>query len=93
VRARSMGRSLDDLTFVMLDRLRSGQSYDSAAWSALVVQELGAEGRMQYQAMLAGELLELPSNAFGPCFTHEATTYHSSSSVSMRLCWRRCRAL
>jgi len=76
VRAGSAGmRSLDDLTFAMLDRQQRGQSYDVAAWLGLIDAELGAEGRTQYQAMVAGELLEPPSNAFGPCFESEPTTY------------------
>ncbi len=76
VRAGSAGaRKLDDLTFAMLDRLQGGQSYDGDAWSQLVEGELGAEGPAQYQAMLAGELLEPPSDAFGPCFSNESTTY------------------
>ncbi|HKP55232.1 MAG TPA: hypothetical protein VJV78_00850 [Polyangiales bacterium] len=76
VRARSSGaRKLDDLTFAMLDRLQGGQSYDSAAWVQLVNRELGADGRTQYEAMVAGELLAPPSDAFGPCFRNEATTY------------------
>jgi len=76
VRGKSMGtRSLDDLMFDMLDRLQSGQAYDSAAWSTLLNRELGAEGPAQYQAMIAGELLEPPSNAYGPCFSNEPTMY------------------
>jgi hypothetical protein len=76
VRGASSGmRSLDDLMFAMLERLQSGASYDSAAWSSLIERELGAEGRAQYQAMLAGELLAPPSHAFGPCFSSEQTTY------------------
>lgn len=76
MRARSSGmRTLDDLTFAMLDRLQNGQSYDSSAWVGLVDGELGAEGRSQYEAMLAGELLVPPMDAFGPCFSSEATTY------------------
>ncbi|HKU41075.1 MAG TPA: hypothetical protein VJR89_23090 [Polyangiales bacterium] len=76
VRARSGGtRTLDDLTFAMLDRLQSQKSYDSAAWVQLVNRELGADGRAQYDAMLAGELLAPPGNAFGPCFSNEPTTY------------------
>ena len=76
VRARSAGmRSLDDLMFTMLDRLKSGQAYDSAAWSNLVNSELGADGRTQYQAMLNGELITPPNNAFGPCFSNEKADY------------------
>jgi predicted metalloprotease with PDZ domain len=76
VRVESMGlRSLDDLMFTMLDRLQAGQSYDGAAWSALLNSELGAAGPEQYRAMIAGELLEPPSNAYGPCFSHEPTMY------------------
>ena len=76
VRAGSGGmRSLDDLTFAMLDRLQSGRSYDSAAWLALVGSELGPQGRAQYEAMIAGEVLELPSDAYGPCFRSEPTSY------------------
>jgi predicted metalloprotease with PDZ domain len=76
VRARSAGaRTLDDMTFAMLARLQGGQSYDSAAWLQLVDREIGAEGRAQYEAMIAGELLAPPSNAFGPCFGNEPTTY------------------
>jgi predicted metalloprotease with PDZ domain len=76
VRGKTMGmRSLDDLMFTMLDRLQGGQSYDSAAWSTLLNRELGAEGPAQLQAMIAGELLQPPSNAYGPCFSNEPTTY------------------
>jgi hypothetical protein len=76
VRASSNGdRSLDDLTFAMLDRRDSGQSYDSAAWRALISSELGTEGIAQYEAMLAGELLMPPGNAYGPCFSNEQTMY------------------
>jgi predicted metalloprotease with PDZ domain len=76
VRGRSMGtRALDDLMFTMLERLEGGQSYDSAAWSELLNRELGAEGPAQHRAMVAGELLEPPSNAFGRCFSNEPAMY------------------
>lgn len=69
MRAKSGGaRSLDDLTLAMLARRDRGESYDEAAWVSLLRAELGEEAVAAFEAMMRGELLHPPSDAFGPCF-------------------------
>lgn len=76
VRAVSGGkRRLDDLTHAMLARRKRGESYDTAAWLDLVTRELGPGARAEFDAMMAGELVVPPSDAFGPCFRRENTRY------------------
>ena len=61
-------RSLDTLVAAMLNRRRHGQPTDEPAWRALLLQELGKAGLDQLDAMLRGDLILPPSDAFGPCF-------------------------
>jgi len=61
-------RSLDTLVSAMLTRRRHGQPMDEAAWRVLLLQELGKPGPDQLDAMLRGDLILPPSEAFGPCF-------------------------
>ena len=76
LRAVSGGkRRLDDLTHAMLARRKRGESYDTAAWLDLVTRELGPGARAEFDAMMAGELIVPPSDAFGPCFRRESTRY------------------
>lgn len=65
-------RSLDDLVLKMIARHRQGQAVDEAAWIALVRQALGSRGVTQFRAMMSGQLIVPPADAFGPCF--ERTT-------------------
>lgn len=69
IRARSNGtRSLDDIVRRMLAERSAGNPMDLALWERLLARELGQEGLADFQAMLAGEIVVPPENAFGPCF-------------------------
>lgn len=68
VRRGSRGtRSLDDLVLAMLDSRRLGRGYGVAAWRELVGRELGPAGTADFDAMLRGDLVVPPEDAFGPC--------------------------
>ena len=69
VRAASGGKcSLDNLVIAMLDRRRRGLAMNEAAWRAILTKELGPSGTDEFDAMLRGDLILPPSDAFGPCF-------------------------
>jgi predicted metalloprotease with PDZ domain len=61
-------RSLDDMLLAFVERQRAGQPVDGDTWRELVENELGAAGDEALDAMLAGDLVIPPSDAFGPCF-------------------------
>lgn len=61
-------RSLDDLVRAMLAERRAGRPMDEALWRRLLRAELGQAGIDDFEAMLAGETVLPPSDAFGPCF-------------------------
>jgi predicted metalloprotease with PDZ domain len=65
----SRRRSLDDLLLAMLELRRSGRPMDRAAWVHLLDRELDSVGVAEFEAMLAGEVVLPPPDAFGPCFT------------------------
>ncbi len=70
VRRLSHGRrSLDDLVLAMLERRKQGLPVTRAAWVGVVTAEIGAQGKADLDAMLAGDLIVPPSDSFGPCFT------------------------
>jgi len=68
-RASGGKRSIDDLVREMNRRFAAGQKADDAAWIALIVQDLGEDGRKLHQSMLAGGLMLPEADDFGPCFT------------------------
>ncbi|MBH0114536.1 peptidase M61 [Novosphingobium sp. YJ-S2-02] len=68
-KASNNAHSLDDLVREMLAERRAGRAMDLALWKRLLERELGAPGLARFEAMLAGETVEVPSDAFGPCFT------------------------
>ncbi|MGE4302911.1 MAG: peptidase M61 [Novosphingobium sp.] len=73
IRAASEGkRSLDDIVRRMLAERRAGKPMDITLWRTLLKAELGKQGLSDFDAMLAGEKVIVPSEAFGPCF--ERTT-------------------
>ncbi|GGZ45064.1 hypothetical protein [Asticcacaulis endophyticus] len=75
IRTKSQGkRSLDNLVLAMLERKRSGQSYDETAWRALVLKELGQSGVDSLDQMLQGQMIVPESNAFGSCFERHRLT-------------------
>lgn len=61
-------RSLDDLVRRMLAERRAGHPMNLALWRDLLRSELGENGLTEFEGMLAGKALSVPSNAFGPCF-------------------------
>jgi hypothetical protein len=78
VRAASGGkRSLDDLVLTLLAKARAGARpgegstppLPAAAWRELVGDVLGPQGPARFDAAIGrGEPLDLPPDAFGPCF-------------------------
>jgi hypothetical protein len=69
IRKASKGaRSLDDLVLAMLKRRRDGLSLTTADWREAVGKALGPRGPAEFDDMLAGKVLSLPSDTFGACF-------------------------
>ncbi|MDB5583025.1 MAG: peptidase [Bradyrhizobium sp.] len=68
-KATNGAKSLDDLVLAMLDRRAHGLPMDEAAWRTLIHGVLGQKGLDEFQAMLAGAVIDVPSDSFGPCFT------------------------
>lgn len=69
IRTASKGkRSLDDLVRTMLVTRLRGEPMDRQLWLRLLRAELGEKGIREFEAMLAGETVLPPSDAFGPCF-------------------------
>jgi hypothetical protein len=81
IRAASGGRrTLDDLLIPLFQRIRNGESVDQNGWVALVVRELGAAAREQFEAViLRGETIVPSSDAFGPCFERRPAVLRSDS--------------
>jgi len=67
-KASKGARSLDDLVLAMLKRRREGLSVTVADWREAVTKALGPRGQADFDAMLAGKVISLPSDSFGPCF-------------------------
>ena len=67
-KATNGAKSLDDLVLAMLDRRAHGVLADTAAWRSLVRQAVGQKGVDEFDAMLSGGVVEVPSDAFGACF-------------------------
>ena len=61
-------RSLDDLVRTMLAERRAGANMDEAMYRRLIKAELGDQGIAAFEAMLKGETVLPPSDAFGPGF-------------------------
>jgi hypothetical protein len=61
-------RSLDDLVRTMLAERRAGANMDEALYRRLITAELGGQGIAAFEAMLKGETVLPPSDAFGPGF-------------------------
>ncbi len=65
-------RSLDDLVLAVVKRRRAGEQVGESAWVDLVAAELGAQGRADFAAMVAGEWIIPAPDALGPGFTRRA---------------------
>ena len=72
-RASDGRRGVDDLVKALLAARRTGGPYSKGAWVDLVRGELGDAGVEDFEAMMAGRPLDLPSDLLGACFTREAT--------------------
>ncbi|TCP97416.1 M61 glycyl aminopeptidase [Sphingomonas sp. PP-F2F-A104-K0414] len=69
IRATSRGkRSLDDIVRTMLTARHSERPMDEALYRSLIDAELGPQGIKDLDAMLAGETVVPPSDAYGPEF-------------------------
>jgi hypothetical protein len=78
IRAASGGqRTLDTVMREIFERRDKGWRFDHAAWIEVVTKELGASAREEFEsAILSGQRTLVPaSNAFGPCFERQPTTY------------------
>lgn len=77
IRAASGGsRKLDDVILAMLERRRSGQTFDADALIAAFEKAYGPSARTDFESViLRGKTIVPPSDAFGPCFERKATMY------------------
>jgi len=72
IREQSAGqRSLDDLLKTIDARRKTGETITAQTWRDLIQAELGEAGVAAMDAMLAGEQVLPPSDAFGPCFRRQ----------------------
>lgn len=63
-----------DLVNQIVDRQRQGEALDFNIWEALLGQYAGQEAVRKFRAMLAGELIMPPADAFGACFVGRRTS-------------------
>ena len=78
IRAASNGaRSLDMVMREVFERRRQGWRFDHDAWRQIVTRELGPQAAAEFDALIIeGTATLVPaSDAFGPCFTREPTTF------------------
>ncbi|SEK87512.1 Predicted metalloprotease, contains C-terminal PDZ domain [Roseateles sp. YR242] len=75
LRASSKGKKrLDDLVLAVQRAQRRGGKVGLEEWDRMVTKALGAAGRKDFDAMVAGERIEMPPTTFGPCFKPVAST-------------------
>ena len=78
IRAASGGaRNLDMVMRDILERRQRGWTFDHDAWRQALTRELGPAAAAEFDALiLDGTTTLVPaSDAFGPCFAREPTTY------------------
>ena len=63
---------VDDLIFRFIAE-RDAAEDAVAFWREIVSDALGEKGGEEFDAMMAGEPLDLPADLFGPCFSGETT--------------------
>lgn len=74
IRRESDGeRSLDDVVMEVNRRHAAGERIDEEVWLELITAELGEEGRLLHNSMVAGGLMLPGEGDFGPCFTRVTT--------------------
>lgn len=59
---------LDDLLLKLLKQREAGKVLTTQTWLDAITQKLGSKGRSQFKDMLAGKLITLDSDTFGPDF-------------------------
>lgn len=92
IRAHSGGRrTLDDLVFPMFLSREKSERFDTATWIAMVTRELGPQeaGRFERLILAGTDTLDPRSDAFGPCFTREATRFDKGGTRIMGYRWVR----
>lgn len=73
IRERSNGqRRVDDLVRPLLKARETGGEYSQKGWEYLLRAELGDEGVANFNAMMAGERLDLQPHLLGVCFDRQA---------------------
>ena len=78
IRAASGGRrTLDIVMREVFERRRQGWNFDHDAWRAIVAREAGPQAAQEFDALIIdGTATIVPaSDAFGPCFERQPTTY------------------
>ncbi len=78
IRAASGGRrNLDIVMREIFARRATGWRFDHAAWAEIVTREAGPQAAQEFQAVIIdGTATLVPaSDAFGPCFARQPTTY------------------
>jgi hypothetical protein len=79
IRVKSGGvRKLDDLMREIFHRRHSDESYtfDPRAWVEAITSEMGPEAAGEFNArIIEGQAIAPVSDAFGPCFERQLTTY------------------
>jgi len=68
-------RRVDELVNAMVAAQRTNRPVDETLWVSLVRGSLGETGVTDFEAMMAGKLLDLPADLFGACFEREPFTY------------------
>jgi predicted metalloprotease with PDZ domain len=77
LRAATGGRRrVDDLIKAMVAAQRDHRPVDAGLWASLVRGALGDAGLADFEGMMAGRPLDLPSDLFGACFRREPFSYH-----------------
>jgi hypothetical protein len=73
LRAKTGGkRGLDAVVHEFIAMRNAGKPVAVADWVALLSHDLGTEAQNDYEEMMSGKRIILPSNAFGPCFARKA---------------------
>lgn len=69
IRAETEGRqSLHDLILEINRRQSEGEQIGNERWQELLAERIGEQARSGFEAMISGETIVPPDNAFAPCF-------------------------
>lgn len=96
IRAKSNGaRNLESLLFPMFLSREKGERFDQAKWIEMVTGELGPEeqGRFERLILEGADTLIPASDAFGPCFKLEPTTFKKNGQDIAGHRWMRVASI